>query len=37
VAKEQGEMAGRRVNNGATLGFEKTLWQAAAKIFGPKE
>ena len=22
-------MAGRRTNNGATLGFEETLWQAA--------
>jgi len=29
VTKEQGEMAGRRTNNGATLGFEETLWQAA--------
>jgi len=25
-------MTGRRVNNGATLGFEQTLWQAAAGI-----
>ena len=25
-------MAGRRVNNGVTLGFEETLWQAAAGI-----
>ena len=25
-------MAGRRVNNGATLGFEETLWQAADKM-----
>jgi len=30
-------MAERTNTNGATLGFEKTLWQAAAKIFGPKE
>lgn len=29
VAKEQEEMAGRRTKNGTTLGFEKTLWQAA--------
>jgi len=27
-------MAGRRVNNGATLGFEQTLWQAADKMRG---
>ena len=25
-------MAGRRVNNGATLGFEETLWQAGDKM-----
>jgi len=25
-------MAGRRVNNGTTLGFEETLWQAADKM-----
>ena len=25
-------MAERRVNNGATLGFEETLWQAAEFI-----
>jgi len=25
-------MAGRRTNNGATLGFEETLWQAAGKM-----
>jgi len=25
-------MAGRRTNNGATLGFEETLWQAADKM-----
>jgi len=37
VAKEQGEMAGRRVNNGATLGFEQTLWQAADKMRGNLE
>jgi len=24
-------MAGRRINNGATLGFEETLWRAADK------
>jgi len=34
VAKEPGEMAERRVNNGATLGFEQTLWQAADKMRG---
>ena len=27
-------MAGRRTNNGATLGFEQTLWQAADKMRG---
>jgi len=27
-------MAGRRTNNGATLGFEETLWQAADKMRG---
>jgi len=27
-------MAGRRVNNGVTLGFEETLWQAADKMRG---
>jgi len=27
----------KKSTNGATLGFEQTLWQAAAKIFGPKE
>jgi len=31
VAKEQEEMAGRRTKNGTTLGFEKTLWQAATR------
>ena len=25
-------MAGRRINNGATLGFEQTLWQAAETV-----
>jgi len=25
-------MAGRKNNNGATLGFEETLWQAADKM-----
>jgi len=25
-------MAGRRVNNGATLGFKETLWQAAGNM-----
>jgi len=24
-------------DNGATLGFEETLWQAADKMCGPKE
>jgi len=32
VAKEQEEMAGRRPKNGTTLGFEKTLGQAADKM-----
>jgi type I restriction-modification system DNA methylase subunit len=27
-------MAGRRTNNGAILGFEQTLWQAADKMRG---
>jgi type I restriction enzyme M protein len=27
-------MAERRTNNGATLGFEQTLWQAADKMRG---
>jgi len=27
-------MAGRGTNNGATLGFEQTLWQAADKMRG---
>jgi len=27
-------MAGRRTNNGATLGFEEMLWQAAGKMRG---
>ena len=25
-------MAGRRTNNGAILGFEETLWQAAETV-----
>jgi len=32
VAKEQREMAERTNTNGATLGFEETLWQAADKM-----
>jgi len=35
VAKEQYEMAGRRVNNGATLGFEQALQQAATALEVP--
>lgn len=30
-------MAGRKNNNGATLGFEETLWQAADKVRGNLE